>query len=357
MTKLRPFKVPGTFLDNTKNPSWKEADVAVFGIAFDATASYNKGAWFGPDSIMAASHQIEYEVPAYGVPLTDKINPHSLGVLEYPRQLKNGLWVEWPHAKLESLCNEMVQDTKEVAKRILQENKLLIGFGGEHSTANGIFQALAEQFSPKEITLVHLDAHLDLREALEELHYSHGSVIKRGIELGFNSIHIGIRDHISGEEAQTIRSQKLSSRIFPCPTMPQAYYKNGSGVFEKKNFLWKGIFSQETIEQILELVSTRFAYFSIDVDAFDPAFFPGTGTPLPFGLDFSSTQDFFYQLFQHLKQKKTRLLGFDIQEVAPQLEKTAKEYCALQAFSTQTEMNAALLAYKLLLWNFSERFQ
>ncbi len=356
MKNLKPFQVPGTFLDNTNNPPITVADACVLGIAFDATASYNKGAWFGPNAIMAASHQIEYEVPVFGVPLTDKVKIHSVGVLEYPRQLKEDFWIEWADAQMERLCKKMVSDVEEVSNRILKQKKLLVGFGGEHSTANGIFRALAKNYNPKEVTILHLDAHLDMREELDGSEYSHGSVIKRALDLGFQTIHLGIRDHISAEEAETIQSMNLSDRIFPCPTMPKTYYKKKSAIFKSPNFLWNGIFSPTITKNIVKKIRTPFAYFSIDVDAFDPAHFPGTGTPLPFGLDFSSTQDFFYALLVEFKKNDTVLLGFDIQEVSPQLEKNAKQYNALQTMSTQTEMNAALLAYKILLWQFLDRF-
>lgn len=356
LNKLRPFGVPGTFLDNTQNPSLEEANAAIFGIAFDATASYNKGAWFGPQAIMAASHQIEYETPVFGISLSDKVKIHSFGELKYPRQLRKGQWVEWENQKIEELLEEMVSDAEEIASLIFQKKRLLVGLGGEHSTSNGIFRALAKEFEPKEITLVHLDAHLDMRESWEGQKYNHASIIHRALDFGFQSVHIGIRDHVTEEEAEFLKKKHLVSRVFPCPTMPLAYYVEYAGVFEKQNFLWKGIFSEAVCRKIFSQIKTKFAYFSIDVDAFDPAFFPGTGTPLPFGLDFSSTQDFLYELFLHMKQKGIRLLGFDVQEVSPQLRKNVAKYDALETVSTQTEMNAALLVYKILLWNYLDRF-
>ncbi|MFH0955196.1 MAG: arginase family protein [Candidatus Micrarchaeota archaeon] len=352
-TRLKSFGVSGTFLDDTHNPSFESADVAVFGVAFDATTSYNTGARFGPSAIMAASHQIEFEIPAIGISLASRVKIHSLGNLEYSQnqtEKKRGT------PKTAALTARMVHEVQTLAEKIFREKKLLVGFGGEHSVSNGIFRAMAKQYVPKDITIVHFDAHLDMRDAWDGLQYSHGSVMRRCLEKGFQTVHIGIRDHISEEEAKFIKKTGLANRIFPCATMPQAYYGKKNSSFLRKNFVWNGRITKELTKKILPQIRTPYAYLTIDVDAFDPKDFPGTGTPLPFGLDFSSTQDFLFELILHLKKNGVCLLGFDIQETAPQLRRPVKNYDARETVSTKTEMNAALLIYKLLLWHFLERF-
>lgn len=352
-TRLKSFGVSGTFLDDTHNPFFEPSDAAVFGVAFDATTSYNTGARFGPSAIMAASHQIEFEIPAIGISLASRVKIHALGVLNYPhKKTEKKLEIQ----KIAALTTRMVRDVQTIAQKILQTNKLLVCLGGEHSVSNGIFRAMAEQYAPKDITIVHFDAHLDMRNAWDGLQYSHGSVMRRCLEEGFQTVHIGIRDHISEEEAKFIKKTGLANRIFPCATMPQAYYGKKNSSFLQKNFIWNGRITKELRKKILSQIRTPYAYLTIDVDAFDPRDFPGTGTPLPFGLDFASTQDFLFELILHLKKNKIRLLGFDIQETAPQLRRPVKNYDARETVSTQTEMNAALLTYKLLLWNYLKRF-
>lgn len=349
--KIKTAGVKGTFLDDQENPVFEEADVCVLGVAFDATASYKKGAFFGPSAIMDASHEIEHEIPVFGVSLAEKVKIHWLGLLEYEEEKQEKKDFE----KRDALAGQMVSDVEEIASKAFEKHKFLVTLGGEHSVSNGIFNAIAKKFNAKKVTIVHIDAHLDLRDSFEGMKYSHGSVMKNALDAGFRIISLGIRDQVSFEEIETIKEKGIAGRIFPCPVMPSAFYTK-KGVFEKNQFLWKGIISAKIAKKIFSSIKTPFVYLTIDVDGFDPMFFPGTGTPLPFGLDFASGQEFLFSLMQFCKKSKKQLLGFDVQETAPQLQKNAEKYSHEDAVSTQTEMNAAILIYNLIAWNFLERF-
>ncbi len=354
--RLGDGNIFGTFLDNDSNPSLENADAAILGVAFDATASYAKGARLGPYAIMTASHQIEYPPPGSTERLSDRVKMHFAGILE-------SSYVEGNN-DADAASKAMASDVKRVSKEILKKGKLLAVFGGEHSVPNGIFMALAEIHKPSDVTVLQIDAHLDLRKAFEGMEFSHGSVMRNCAELGFRTVHVGIRDQISGKpdtggEAEYILEKGLADRIFFCATQPKEFYsermKNAGGDWIlKDNLIFNGILEEKIINKIERLVNeTKYLWLTIDVDGFDPSVFPGTGTPLPHGLQLGGVERLIYRI---LKGKKPKLLGFDIAEVMPQMRSKVKNYSVDEAVSTITEMNAALLAYKIFFWNFLERF-
>ncbi len=352
-TNLRRDFIEGTFLDNELNPSFREADAVIFGAAFDGTASYKKGTRFGSYAILDASHQIEYQPPFIRERLTDKVKINFAGILDYPET--SGL----DEKRIEDVSRKAVKDTKDIALEILRAKKLAVLLGGEHSITNGSLEAIAELFNPKDVTILHIDAHLDMRKAFEGLKYSHGSFMFNAIETGFKTVHVGIRDQIgsgdAGGEAEYLDNKNLWGKIFFCATQPQEYYDLFK-LKQRENLIFNGTLSEKQTSKIISLIGTKYIHITIDVDGFDPAFFPGTGTPLPHGLTLASGEYLLYRVLKHAKKKGINLLGFDIVETSPLIAANAKSYSAQNTASTQTEMNAALLVYKLLLWNYFERF-
>ncbi len=352
--RLGDGKIFGTFLDNDANPSLENADAAILGVAFDATASYAKGMRLGPHAIMAASHQIEYPPPGSTDRLSDRVKMHFVGILEYPRAEKDA----------DASSRAMVADVQQLSKEILEKGKLLAVFGGEHSVLNGVFKTLAEIYKPSDVTVLQIDAHLDLRKAFEGMEFSHGSIMRNCAELGFRTVHVGIRDQISGKpdtggEADYILEKGLAERIFFCATQPHEFYSGRMKNAErnwilKDNLIFNGVLEGKIIGKIERLVQeTKHLWLTIDVDGFDSSVFPGTGTPLPHGLQLAGVERLLYRI---LKGKKPKLLGFDIAEVMPQMCSKVNNYSVDDAVSTITEMNAALLAYKIFFWNFLDRF-
>ncbi|MBI4173201.1 MAG: arginase family protein [Candidatus Aenigmarchaeota archaeon] len=349
---LTDGKIFGTFLDNENNPSLAAADAGIFGVAFDATASYKKGTRLGPHAIMQASHQIEYPPVGYTARLSDKAKAHFAGIFEYPEVAE--------HEDVDALSKAMVADVAGLATDILKQQKLLALFGGEHSVLNGALQAVKGMYKPKAVTLLQIDAHLDLRDAFEGLQYSHGSIMRNAVELGFPTVQLGIRDHISaadvGGEAEYIAEKGLANSIFYCATQPAGFYARPGFKpkwIEKSNLIFNGMLDDNLARRIADLVDTEYLWITIDVDGFDPSIFPGTGTPLPHGLQLSGVERLLYSI---ISAGKAKLLGFDIVEVAPEMRTAARSYSPQEAVNTTTEMNAALLAYKLLFWNFLDRF-
>ncbi|MEK7484013.1 MAG: arginase family protein [Planctomycetota bacterium] len=337
-----------TFLDDETNPPASEALIHFLGVACDLTASYHKGAHRGPKAILEASWQVEYEVPVLGSSLSAILPIHHLGILDYSRLP--------PKTSIKKAMERMVRQVKELSLPALKQKRFFMLTGGDHSVPNGVFQALQECYSPKEITVIHFDAHLDLRKALGGFRYSHGSIMRRVREAGFPVIHIGIRDHLGEEEWKFLQKENLWEHIFFCATQPKAFYQAVSSRFPMER-IFQGEITEPHLQKILHQCNTPYVWISCDIDGLDPKDMPGTGTPLPHGLSLSSVENFLFHLIQSLKRNNQKLLGIDLNEVSPQMFCSPEEpYQIEKVISTQTEQNAALLLYKVLFWNFLEKF-
>lgn len=365
IVRLNQSLTNNTFVDDAKNPSWNQSDVIMLGVACDLTASYNKGTWLGPQAILNASHQIEFEVPIFHQALTNKILIHNRGIIETPRSVsKTGKEINHAHAKIVNWMKQMVSLTEKETVNAIQEKKLLMLFGGEHSVPNGVWNALEKNYNPTEVMILQFDAHLDLRNEYHETSLSHASIMRRARDKGFNVIQVGPRDHISDEEVQYIQQQKISNSIYFSATNPEiVYQENSQTIRDKKvisyeNLIWNGELTERQYQSIENQVKKiKHLWISIDVDGLDASDIPGTGTPLPFGLKRSTLRTLLYRVIQVAKKNKVQIIGFDINEVSPQMKGNPSLYDPLQSITTVSEMDAALLAYYILFWIYFERFK
>lgn len=337
----KPITPRGTFLDEEQNPSFDSSDAAFFGVEFDFTSTYGTGARFAPKAILDASRQIEFEVPFIGIRLDSKIKIHNLGMLHYknPKSLK----------EVKLLSEKMVSQAKILASKALGAGKFLFVLGGDHSVSNGAIQAISEKFDSKDVCVVCFDAHLDLREAYEGMPLSHASISRRVNDAGFNQVFIGQRDSISGEEAKFISKEGggLAGNIFYCPLLPRAFYegKENRSWALKENILFDAKPTKTQMESILSKITQKNVWIELDIDVLDANEFLGTGTPMPGGMRLAVLNEILFEIISHAKKNEKRVLGFSLTEVLP------------VDVSNAFEMNAALLCYNMLVYNFMERFE
>lgn len=274
----------------TKDAS--EADVVFCANDYDVTSSAMKGADKAPGAIKECfQEQIETYQRYLGKDFSEKIkfHWHDIG----------------PTNQLSP--EQMVARTKEHYEKI-SSAPLVIGIGGDHSTALGLHQALAEREDPKNITILYLDAHFDLRD-IDEFRkkpfgkFAHCCTARRAAELGYNIVFVGTRDY-SEEEIEFAKS-------------------NSMDFFEMPNI---------DLHKILQAIKTEKLYISLDVDVFDPAVMPITGTQVPGGISW----DFGIELLQKLIPRHT-LVGADICEVSVSESEPFATY--------RTIFSAAKLAY------------
>jgi agmatinase len=268
----------------------KTARTLVLPIPYDATTTYKSGSRDGPRAIIEASQQVEWfdeilkrECHGGGVATLDPIEPDARG----PQPMHEKIF--------------------RAARRIVRNNKFLLALGGEHGISSGLIRAVQSKF--RNLSVLQIDAHLDLRNEYQGSPFSHASVMRRVHELGCPIVPVGIRN-VSREEHLFCRRQGID--FYSASTCRQ-----GSD--------WIG----EAAARLTENV-----YVTIDVDGFDPAYAPGTGTPEPGGLDWGQVTSLIYEV-----ARRRRIVGGDIVEVRPIPGQHV------------TEFLAARLAYKLICYS------
>jgi agmatinase len=244
-------------------------DIAVSGIPFDAATSFRPGARFGPKAIREASVQLA-ELLAY----PDGIDPFkTLAVTDYGDcELDYGL-----HDKVAS-------QIEAHATKIIDAGVEMLTFGGDHFVTYPLLRAHAQKHGP--MALVHFDAHTDTWPD-EGGRLDHGTMFSRAIKENLidvkHSIQVGIRTHNSNTKGVT---------ILDAPWV----HKNGADKVTKK---------------IIEAVKDRPAYLTFDIDCLDPAYAPGTGTPVTGGLTSAQALSIVRGL------GSLNFIGADVVEVAP----------------------------------------
>ena len=272
---------------NTRDSS--KADVLIVSAPYDLTASFHKGTAEGPAKVIECLNtQIEFWDKRYKIESTDHI---AIAQAEIP-----GLSTMTPKEAHEAV----------VAACSKSPAPLTFLLGGEHSMSYGALCALAKKHDPKDVTIFQIDAHCDLRADDSDYNdenptpYAHSAVMRRAHEMGYNLVQVGIRAYSKDE----------------CD-----YFSSFKNI---KVFEWNGK-KIPSIQKIVSAIKTNKVYISIDVDGIDPAYMPGTGTPVQGGLEWWYTLG----LLERVIEKKT-LIGADVVEVSPVADNVLTEYGAAQ---------------------------
>ncbi len=187
------------------------------------------------------------------------------------------------------------------ADEVFSLNKFPLFIGGDHSVSISLEKAfLRYAVSLNKIpVIIHIDAHPDICDYYDGSNYSHACPNRRAIDNGYlkeNIVLVGIR----GFEEQEVAYFKENPEI----SVYLASHLNEFG-----------------FDKVLSEIRSRFSddkyaiYLSYDIDANDPSFAPGTGTPEAFGLDSFELMKFIKKLFKYLP-----ILAMDIVEVSPALD-------------------------------------
>ena len=244
--------------------------IVVVPFGLEKTVSYGKGTKNGPQEIIKASHQVEL--------FDEELNKEpyrEIGIQTLkPFKIKN---------KIIDALNQIA----EINNNIIESKKIPIILGGEHSITPGSIKPFSKKL--KRLTLVHFDAHADLRDEYEGEKNSHASAIKRCLDYNnIDVISIGIRN-LSKNEMRYYENNKNRVKIF---------WANN-----KKNW---------DLPELYKNLKQKNVYITFDVDAFDASIMPATGTPEPGGL-------FWDETLQILKNvcKISNVVGGDIVELSP----------------------------------------
>ncbi len=271
-----------------ENATYENSKVVLVTVPYDGTSTWGKGADKGPELFLDASENMElYDIE------TDS-EPYLQGVYRAGEVSENST----PEKMVEAVYNK----TKELIK---DREKLFTLIGGEHSVSIGSIRAVGEEY--KQLTVLQLDAHTDLRPEFHGSKNNHACAVFEANQK-HKLVQVGIRS-MDAEEKQYLPH----NRVF---------------------FAHEIANNENWIKEVLEKVTGN-VYITIDLDAFDPSIAPSTGTPEPGGLQWYPTLKLLRKVF-----KKCNVVAFDIVELmdSPQAKPTA--------------FLAAKLYYKMLAYYF-----
>lgn len=269
-----------------RNPA--NARYAVLPVPYEGTVSYLPGTAGGPATILETSQQVEL----FDEELLGEF--YQAGVATYPA-------VESAETPEEEMAR-----IRTTAEPILREGKFLLSLGGEHSITAPLVAATAQVHD--RISVLQFDAHGDLRDSYDGTKHSHAAVMRRVLEITPNIAQVGVRN-FSKEEFDDCREQ-IDRMIMP------------KQIAEDPNWM----------DAALALLG-EIVYVTIDIDVFDPALAPGTGTPEPGGMTWAQVTGLLRRVCT-----ERRVVAADIVEVRP-----------IPPNHT-TEFLAARLGYKIIAY-------
>lgn len=316
----------------------KDAKLVYLPVPWEATTSYGSGASKAPAAILAASAQVDlfdfdvtrpYEPGLFMRPDAPQVKAWNktakAAAGKVIRALEAG---KKPDAKALKTVNDLSEKVNEwvyqQTKDIYEKGKIPGIIGGDHSTPYGAMRASAE--SHPGLGVLHFDAHHDTRDAYEGFSHSHASIFHNVLthlpQVG-KLVQVGIRDF---SEAERLFCRAQGERV--------AVFYDGNLARRK----FAGEKFDDTADEIASQLPEK-VWVSFDIDGLDPRFCPGTGTPVPGGLDFQEAN---HVLGAVVRSGRT-IVGFDLNEVSP---------------SKGSEWDAnvgARLLYKLTAWTLASQ--
>lgn len=269
-----------------ENATFENSKVSLITVPYDGTSTWGKGADKGPELFLDASENMElYDIETGTEPYLD------------------GVWMAGEvteNSSPEAMTEAVYQKSKELIEK---SDKLFTLFGGEHSVSIGSIRALGEKYP--DLTVLQLDAHTDLRPEFHGSTSNHACAVFEASQK-LNLVQVGIRS---------------------CDVEEMQYVPKGQCFWAHEI-----AHNENWINDVLEKVSGN-VYITIDLDAFDPAIAPSTGTPEPGGLQWYPTLELLRKVFE-----KCNVVAFDIVELMD------------SAYSKPTAFLAAKLYYKMLAY-------
>lgn len=256
-----------------------QAAAVILPVPFERTVSYGSGTGAGPQAILRASTQVEL----YDEQAQDE--PYRMGIATLPA-------CEPQSADLERAIGEIETRALEVMK----SRRFVVALGGEHSLTPAPVRAARKTFG--EIGVLQFDAHADLRDTHEGTPWSHACVMRRIHDHGIPSAAVGLRA-LSEPEGALIRAQSL----------PVIW---GHQLDE----------AERRFDALLDALPEQ-VYLTFDLDFFDPAILPATGTPEPGGGAWWPTLRLLARLFA-----RKRVVAMDVVELAPTAGHPASDFLA-----------------------------
>lgn len=286
--------LPGSesFLDplraDADTPASARAVVIPFGV--EASVSYGGGTRAGPAAIMRASQQLELYDPEFR---REVYADYGIAALAEPI--------------IASPLTEALSQLEGLVDAVLDVGKFPFVLGGEHSLTAGAIRPFARRY--RDLVVLQIDAHADLRDGYLGEHHSHASAMRRVLDIdGVSLVSVGIRA--------------------VCKAEVDFYEANRHRI----SIHWGHEQARWNLEEILAPLRGRPVYITFDIDGLDASVMPATGTPTPEGLSFP----FALEVVRRACAEAGQVVGADLVEFAPIPNFHAYDF------------TAALLAYKML---------
>ena len=263
--------------------------IIIVPVPYDETSTWMKGADKGPDAVMEASVNLEF----YDIETGSEAHLHGIHTIE-PVLVKDS-------------PEKLVDAVHRKVSFLLGDNKFPVVVGGNHTVSIGSAKAFSERY--RNLSILQLDAHSDLRPEYEGSPFNHACAMARMREYA-PIVQVGIRS-MSKEEAPLADME----RIFPAHKL--YIDKSGYG-------------------KAIELLSGD-VYVTIDLDVLDPSLMPSTGTPEPGGPEYRELMNFLKEVAE-----RKNIVGFDVVELCPSPVNKSPDFVA------------ARIIYQLLSYVFSQ---
>lgn len=246
----------------------------VLAVPYEEGVYWRKGTKDGPEAILREAPKIrEFSL------ILNRRNPYLLTDILFPSPA-----IE-PYSKLCSL-----EKIERSVDSLLADGYAPVIVGGDHSITLPIIRSLANAYGAKQFGIMHFDAHSDTFDAVDNFEFHHGAVFRHIVEEGLvapeNIFQFGIRGFVRGDGLT---------------------FANRKGI----RYVLMDEFRAKGCNLAAYCSHEMFYFVSIDIDAVDPAFAPGTGTPVPGGFTSSEILDVVRQLVNY------QVIGLDLVEVAP----------------------------------------
>jgi len=306
----------------------------IYSVPFEATTSFRQGTARGPLAILHASHQVELLDLEFGRPYEagiawmgevegiEELNRRACELTSSIRDASDSnRAVDVATQTVNEIGAEVNALVKSVTQLTLEQDKVPVILGGDHSVPFGAWSAAAEAHPG--LGLLHFDAHTDLRSAYEGFTWSHASVVGNAVrELsGLERIvQVGVRDTCDEELSLIAASEDRIRTVF-----------DHDWAHAKLEHQDLAAVARRHIAALPDRV-----WITFDIDGLDPTLCPNTGTPVPGGLDWRDVAIW----LSELKRSGKRVVGIDLVEVAPGYDRPLGE--------GWDEIVAARLLYRLL---------
>lgn len=271
MLKSYPSALPFRFAGiEDQYAAYEKARVVVLPVPLERTTTYAKGTAKGPCAIIEASRNMETFDEELQVETYQKLGIATLEEMDTE----------------EGSLEQTLANISTAVLSLLKDGKFPLVLGGEHSLTPACVSAAARKY--KNLSVLQIDAHADLRETYQDNPNSHACALRRSLEI-CPAVQVGIRS-LSSEEAAAI--PKLATKIFwahDIVTRP----------------------TQEWAEEVARALSPN-VYLTIDLDGLDPSILPATGTPEPGALTWEQVTG----LLRVVARRRT-IVGMDVVELRP----------------------------------------